>query len=64
MRLNIFFKSLEDHYDNVPSNRPYSAQPPQTRAPMNGNNGNGNGNGNGTEEVWKRHGEGRTSGEF
>lgn len=50
----------EDHYSNTPSNRPYSLQPPQLRAPLVGQNGN---NGNGTEEVWLRQGEGRSSGE-
>lgn len=55
----------EDHYSNTPSNRPYSLQQPQSRAPLVGQNGsNGNGNGNGTEEVWLRQGEGRSSGEL
>lgn len=52
--------STEDHYSNTPSNRPYSLQQPQSRAPLVGTNGS---NGNGTEEVWLRQSEGRSSGE-
>ncbi|CRK98513.1 CLUMA_CG011869, isoform A [Clunio marinus] len=47
----------EDHYSNNPSNRPYSLQQPQSRAPLVvPNNGNGT-----TEEVWLRQGENRSS---
>lgn len=53
----------EDHYSNTPSNRPYSLQQPQSRAPLVATNGN-NGNGNTTEEVWLRQSEGRSSGEL
>ena len=61
--LIFLFVHSEDHYSNTPSNRPYSLQQPQSRAPLAATNGS-NGNGNGTEEVWLRQGDGRSSGKL
>jgi hypothetical protein len=61
--LTLNFTPAEDHYSNTPSNRPYSLQQPQSRAPLVATNGS-NGNGHGAEEVWMRQGDGRSSGKL
>jgi hypothetical protein len=64
--LIIYLFTIEDHYSNTPSNRPYSLQQsPQSRTSQNVGQNGSNTNGNGSsEEVWLRNSEVRTSGEF